>query len=49
MLRALVLRWSAHGVARAYRTVILHFHWFELKKLVSAGDAPSALLLGEDK
>ena len=46
--RALVLRWYAHGAAGAHHsthgticTVILLFHWFEFKKLVSVEEAPS--------
>ena len=48
MLRALVLRWSAHGAVRAHHlthdtkcTFILLFHRLEFKKLVSVEDTPS--------
>ena len=29
--------------------VVLLFHWFELKKMISAEDAPTASLRGKDK
>ena len=53
VLRPLVLRWHVNGAAGAHHsthgticTVILSFHWFEFKKLVSVEDAPSAPLRG---